>query len=179
MLEGFQKLVARRKAQEAERNMNKIIVDPNNGPIYSIKQAIEVCEPNSKILIEKGLYTENLIITKPDLVIQPRNKESNIIMVVNGGPAIVIDIPGDGKCEIIDVKIAHTAISEDDESVKNKEIEEKEKMIDKLFSQNNKKADFHKDDPNGALATNMQLDSSMNCLVYVKSGKLILRVVFY
>ena len=179
MLEGLQKIVAKREALEAERNMEKLVVDPNNGPYYNIKEAVKAAKPYSKILVEKGLYTDNLVIDKPGLIITPKSKESNIIMVVNGGPAIVIDIPNDGKCDIVDVKIAHTAISEDDESRKDSKAKEQEKMLDKLFSQNNKAVEFQKDDPKGALAVNLQLEDTMNCLVYVKRGKIILKVNFY
>ena len=66
------------------------IVDAESGPYKSIQEAIDAAEPHSRIKLAAGLYSDNLVISKPGLIIEPKEKEGDIILVVSSRPAITI-----------------------------------------------------------------------------------------
>jgi pectin methylesterase-like acyl-CoA thioesterase len=54
----------------------QFVVDHLNGPYYTIQNAIDEASSDSHILVETGLYKENLIITTPNIFIQAKSSDS-------------------------------------------------------------------------------------------------------
>lgn len=61
----------------------QLIVDSESGPYKTIQEAIEHAEPNSVIRISPGLYSNNIVINKPGLRLEPKEKVGDIIIVVS------------------------------------------------------------------------------------------------
>ena len=97
----------------------KLIVDATNGPFYTISSAIQAANGKTTILVNSGLYVENIRITKPDIKIVPFNKEAaNELIIINDeGATIEIDIPDNGKCEIFSFKVTNSAKVEEVEVI--------------------------------------------------------------
>lgn len=66
-------LIDFQRKQEVKVNLQ---VDPQNGPFYTIQSAIDEAESDSHILVETGLYKENLVIKTSNLFIQPKRSDS-------------------------------------------------------------------------------------------------------
>ena len=98
-------------------NARVYIVDPILGPYKTINSAIAEAQPNSVIKVSAGLYTENIRIINKSLRLEPKDKVTDVIIVVNGGPVIYIDNDLKDKVVIQSFKISHTAISDDMDNV--------------------------------------------------------------
>lgn len=77
--------------EEMYENSKVYVVDPLLGPYKTIAAAIEAADQHSIIKIAGGLYTENIIIKGKSLRLEPKDKISSVIIVVNGGPSIYIE----------------------------------------------------------------------------------------
>ena len=152
----------------------KLVVDAVNGPYFTISSAIEAAEGKTTILVNRGLYIERIRITKPDIKIVPFNKEaSNELIILNDeGPTIDIDIPDNGRCEITNFKVTHSAKVEEVEDIKKEG--QKLNMISALIG--NDDGEVPIDDENDSNGwTSSQIDTSrenMVCLVRIRGGRL-------
>lgn len=152
----------------------KLVVSEKNGPYKTINAALRAAKGPTMILVDTGLYNERIKIRKPDIKIMPSiSSQTNDIIILNSySSSIEIDIPKGTKCEIINLKITHTA--------KNDEMEEKQKNKKKLVNAFiGMKAEFlnyHEDDARGWKSNTVGIDESTPCLVRVKSGSLIMKV---
>lgn len=61
----------------------------------TIQEAINAAEENTLIKVDEGLYRENLVITKPNIFLEPK-KTSEVYLVGKNGPTILVDIPVEG-----------------------------------------------------------------------------------
>ena len=52
------------------------------------------------IKISPGLYQDNIYINKPGLVLEPKDKVGDIIIVVQSRPAIHVDLKEGETCQI-------------------------------------------------------------------------------
>lgn len=60
-----------------------MIVDSESGPYKTIQEAIDKAEANTVIKIAPGLYSSNIVINKPGLRLEPKDKVGDIIIVVS------------------------------------------------------------------------------------------------
>ncbi len=65
------------------------------------------------IRVAPGLYSDNLIIRKPGIKIEPKEKLGDIILVVSTKPAITIELDKNEKCHITGLKISHSGNNDD------------------------------------------------------------------
>lgn len=66
-------------------------------------------------LINKGFFyiQYNFFFRKPNLILEPKEKIGDIIMVVSSKPAFYINLKEGEKCTIIGIKLSHSGNSED------------------------------------------------------------------
>lgn len=152
----------------------ELMVSEKNGPFRTISAALRAVEGPTIILVESGLYNERIRIRKPDVKIMPSNASniSDVIILNSYSSSIEVDIPQGAKCEIINLKITHTA--------KNDEMEEKQKEKKKLVSafmgMKGEFLNFDEDDPRSWKSGTIGVSDDTPSLVRVKSGSLIMKV---
>lgn len=155
----------------------KLVVDVQNGPFYTIMSAIEAAEGKTTILVNRGLYIERIRITKPDIKIIPFNKEaSNELIILNDeGPTIDIDIPDNGRCEITNFKVTHSAKVEESEDMKKEG--QKLNMISALVGNEDGEVPIDdEDDSNGWMSSQIETTrENMVCLVRIRGGRLLMK----
>lgn len=155
-------------------NSKVYVVDPLLGPFKTINSAIQEAEPNSVIKISAGLYTENIKIKNKSLRLEPKDKVTDVIIVVNGGPVFYIDIPIEDKVIIQSFKISHTAISDDMENI-HKYDEKREIVMGTFMSPNQPAIPSDPDDPKCSFSITCPVDDKMNTLIFLKRGRMTLR----
>jgi len=151
---------------------NNWVVDPENGPYKTIQDAIDAAEPGGVIKIAPGLYSDNLVINKPNLKLEPKEKLGDIIIVVSTKPGITINLKPHEKCTIIGLKLSHSG--------NNEEVEKFEKMgeaknvdLMNLFKSNEEISPDTKD-PYQELVNKFEIDANMNVIILLNGGKLYL-----
>jgi F-box protein 11 len=150
------------------------VVDQILGPYKTINEAIEKADNNSVIKISPGLYTENIKIINKSLRLEPKDKISDVIIVVNGGPVFYIENNLDHKVTIQNFKISHTAISDDMENIQ--KFDEKREIVMGTFMSSNQPAlASDPDDPKSSFAITCPIEKNMNTLVLLQSGRMTLR----
>ena len=60
-----------------------IVVDPENGLYKTIEEAIKVADWGTVIRVCEGVYTCSLMINKPGLKIEPRDKDKQVYLLSN------------------------------------------------------------------------------------------------
>jgi hypothetical protein len=63
-----------------------VIVDPQNGQINTIEEALNVAKPDSTIFLAEGIYTIMTPITIPGLIFAPKDHEKKVYIYGNDGP---------------------------------------------------------------------------------------------
>lgn len=71
----------------------------------SINDAITAATPGSIIKIASNVYYEELLITKPGLVLEPKDKNGEVTLVQSENPCIVIDVGEGNYCSINNIKM--------------------------------------------------------------------------
>lgn len=134
-----------------------IEVDPDNGPITTLEMAIEFAEENSIIRLASGVYTCEKSITKPNLTIEQKDKEGQVIIIGNTGAVINVKLK---KGELVVFKriiFAHSG------------IKLTEKMQEAMTT-----VEYR---PHACVKSLEEFDISrdMDCVVCINSGGVILR----
>jgi len=78
--------------QPKQKFHKKIIVDPELGQYRTLEEALEVAEEGTVIKLTEGVYTCNIVISKPGIKIQPRDKDKPVYLLGNEGPVIKIEM---------------------------------------------------------------------------------------
>lgn len=156
--------------------MAYLVVDREQGPYRSIQEAVEAAAPNTEIRIASGLYPDNVVIKTPGLRLVPKDKDADIIWVASVEPAITVDIPGDGKVFMNNIKLAHTATGTSRKD--NKESSNTDKFLRALKSDDFMKHNSDEYNPHNSYAKTLDCHERMNTLIYVKSGKVEVTVGF-
>ena len=76
-----------------------------SGVVQSISGAIASASSNTVIKITGEIYTEELIITKPNLTLEPKSEAHEVILIQNENPCIVIDVGEGNFCTINNIKM--------------------------------------------------------------------------
>ena len=58
-------------------------MDPVNGPFFTLEEALQNVEPFTTIYLVEGVYTCEIPITKPGLIIQKRDIEKEVYLLGN------------------------------------------------------------------------------------------------
>jgi len=70
----------------------KIIVDPELGQFKTLDDALAVAEEGTIIKLTEGVYTCNVVIDKPGIKIEPRDKDKPVYLLGNEGPVVKIEM---------------------------------------------------------------------------------------
>ena len=94
-----------------KKEVYKIIVDPENGPIKTLEEAILQAREGTLIKLCEGAYTCKVKITTPGIKIEPRDKDKSVFLIGNEGPAIKVELKDKQFLVIKKVLLAHSGIS--------------------------------------------------------------------
>ena len=95
---------------QSKHSKPKVIVDKDMlgtkmpGVYTSISDAIAASEP-SVIKITSNLYEEQLIIRKPGLILEPKEKEGEVTLQQKENPCIVVDVGKGNTCTINNLRM--------------------------------------------------------------------------
>ena len=70
----------------------KIIVDPELGNFKTLEDAIMAADEGTVIKLSEGVYTCNIVVTKPGIKIEPRDKDKPVYLLGNQGPVIKVEM---------------------------------------------------------------------------------------
>ena len=70
----------------------KIIVDPELGKYKTIEDALADADEGTIIKLSEGVYTCNILVTKPGIKIEPRDKDKPVYLLGNEGPVIKVEM---------------------------------------------------------------------------------------
>jgi hypothetical protein len=169
-----------------------ILVDTEVGPIKRITDAINKAEPGTHIRIAPGLYSENLVIRKPGLVFEPKEKSGDIIFIVPNSPTILIELEPDEICTFIGIKMSHQGKNAESSPPNTSLLLESKKHMSAkkydmfrtqdhydrtsksgLISTSPEKStviEMSPEDPFKELPSSFEISTDMNCILYLKSG---------
>ncbi|CAG9314808.1 unnamed protein product [Blepharisma stoltei] len=93
-----------------EDELYKVLrVVPWKGPFFTIQEAINAASPGTRIMIASGLYTQNITISIPGLVLEPQEPEGQVQITCPQGPIITVSLKDSESCTIKGIKIIHTS----------------------------------------------------------------------
>jgi hypothetical protein len=93
---------------------NRIIVDKNTpagklpDTYQTFAEAIENAEPGDTIRITPDLYTEQIKVTKPGLVLEPSLRGGEIILQQKLNPCVIVDVGPNNSVTINNIKMLLT-----------------------------------------------------------------------
>jgi hypothetical protein len=73
--------------------------------VQSISGALASASSNTVIKITGEIYTEELVITKPNITLEPKSEAHEVILIQNENPCIVIDVGEGNVCTINNIKM--------------------------------------------------------------------------
>ena len=90
----------------------KIYVDPELGEYKTLEDALKVAEEGTIIKLAEGVYTCNVVISKPGIKIEPRDKDRPVYLLGNEGPVIKVDMAkSDHYVVIKSILLAHSGLN--------------------------------------------------------------------
>lgn len=146
-------------------------LDQKKGPFKSIAEALEVANPGNVIKISPGVYTENIVISKPNLRFEPNERNGDIILLVEQGPALLIDLKPEERCYVAGLKISHHGNC--DHLI---DIETAGEDRNAILTVYNPAAhpNYEKIQADRELIRNFPFETYVNTLIFVKGGQVIL-----
>ena len=82
-----------------------LYVNQRKGPYRKISEAVKAADPDTNILVDGGLYRENVLINKQNLFIMQFSDNSEIILMGDSKPALTIELGPEEYFNIQGVKI--------------------------------------------------------------------------
>ena len=67
-------------------------MDPELGHYKTIEDALHDAEEGTIIKLSEGVYTCNILVTKPGIKIEPRDKDKPVYLLGNEGPVIKVEM---------------------------------------------------------------------------------------
>ena len=67
-------------------------MDPEFGKYRTIGEAIDAAEEGTIIKLSEGVYTCNIVVRKPGIKIEPRDKDKPVYLLGNEGPVIKVEM---------------------------------------------------------------------------------------
>lgn len=87
-------------------------MDPELGMYKTLEDALQVAERGTVIKLEEGVYTCNVVISKPGIKIEPRHKDRPVYLLGNEGPVIKVDMESwDHHVVIKRILLAHSGLN--------------------------------------------------------------------
>lgn len=75
------------------------------GVFNSISTAVREAEPGTVIRISSNIYEEQIVINTPGIVLDVKDKASEVILSQRENPCIVIDIGSENYCTINNLRL--------------------------------------------------------------------------
>ena len=66
--------------------------------------------PGTKIIVDPGLYTKPLVITKPGITLEAKDMDGNVQISLAAGPAITVNYTSGDPVILKGIKIIHTGV---------------------------------------------------------------------
>lgn len=95
--------------------MDAIYVTPGFGQIKNIQEAINIATPGTRIIVSPGLYSRQIKITKPGLIIEAKEINGEVQLSINAGPLVLIDLKDEETCTLRGFKFIHSGERHDTE----------------------------------------------------------------
>ena len=149
------------------------VVDQKHGPYYTIQSAINDAKPNSQIIINKGIYKENLFIDKPNLKIESHDLNPEVFINGFSGPVVLIDIPDKGRCLIQNIKFIH--LGSQRQNIRKKEriqINEVKMNLDRQAPINDLIQSY---ELYNKTFDAIDFDTKLDCMFYIKNGSVTIK----
>lgn len=95
-----------------EEGILKVLhVVPGVGPYHTIQEAVNAALPGTRILVASALYTQQVVVNKPGLVLEAREPNCEVQITCASGPIIAVSLQAGENCCIRGFKLIHTAVS--------------------------------------------------------------------
>ncbi|EGR29591.1 hypothetical protein IMG5_152750 [Ichthyophthirius multifiliis] len=138
--------------------------DPEQGPYKTIQEAINEAQIGSIIKISPGLYSDNIYINKPNLIIESKEKVGDIIIIIENKPAIIVDLAPNQSCSISNIKFNHNASNQED-------IQNDNYFISKINNYKDiMKSNQYEYQPQNEIPYVFPLNKQMNTILYLQGG---------
>ena len=72
---------------------------------HTIAEAIESADPGNKIIITSNIYEEELVITTPELTLEPKDVNGEVTLEQAIRPCIIIDVGVDNCCTVNNLRL--------------------------------------------------------------------------
>ncbi|CAG9323726.1 unnamed protein product [Blepharisma stoltei] len=141
-----------------EETYKVLHVVPGKGPYYTIQEAINAASPGTRIQIASALYIQSITINKPDLILEPREIDSEVQITCPQGPIITVSLKDEESCTIKGLKLIHTSSA-------GKKIESFSSATDESFFDLSEtpKGNEH-------WIRSLKISRNMNCAVWADGG---------
>ena len=139
--------------------MRKIIIDKEHGPVTTLQQAIDLADEGTTIKICEGAHDAAVRITKPNIKIEPREKDKPVYLIGTEGPLITVELPPGETCILKKLILIHSSSG----AGGGRRFKEQYGLGDNI----------HKANPK--LIKDFEVQEQMDTIAYVASGGLIVR----
>jgi hypothetical protein len=72
---------------------------------HTIESAIEAAQPGNKIEIASNIYEEELVITQPELILEPKDLNGEVTLEQSIRPCIIIDVGHENTCTVNNLRM--------------------------------------------------------------------------
>ena len=134
------------------------MVDPENGPYFSLEQALENVEPFTTIYLVEGVYTCSTPINKPGIIIQKRDIEREVYIVGNEKQVLRIELEQEDYVVFKDLIITHSGM-----------------CLTAKFKENAPNEPKYTMEPSQKCIREFEINPEMDTICYVKSGGVMFR----
>ena len=91
------------------QRVRKIIIDKEHGPVTTLQQAIDLADEGTTIKICEGAHDAAVRITKPNIKIEPREKDKPVYLIGTEGPLITVELPPGETCILKKLILIHSS----------------------------------------------------------------------
>jgi F-box protein 11 len=126
----------------------------------TLDEALAVAEEGTIIKLTEGVYTCNVVIDKPGIKIEPRDKDKPVYLLGNEGPVVKIDMKERNHYVVMKrLLLAHSGLN----------LVKKFKAVQEQF------VFAHAKKANPKTIKNFDINKNMDTVVLVKKGGLVMR----
>lgn len=144
--------------KDSNDNKYKVLVDPTVGPYFTLDEALQKVDPFTTIYLAQGVYMCTTPLTKPGLVIQKKDIDSEVYIVANHGAVLSVQLGASDFVVFKDVTICHSGMS-----------------LPAKFKENAPNDPKYTMDGSAKAIREFEINEHSDCCVMVHSGGILLR----